>query len=385
MRYSTLLILLLLTSVACTSKKAAPKAEPPLQLAVATALEQEIPIRVEFSSKAAAATSYIIEPRITGYVNKIHFTGSQKVKKGDKLYSISPEEYSAGMLSAKAALASAKASLIEAQSNYKRSVPLAKINAISQSELDQATYSLRSAEEAVTSANANLQNAMLNLSYTNIYSPIDGVASTSIPSTGDLVGPASSYPTLTTISNVDSILVLLSLPTKKYEEIAELNPQPIGVSDIVLTTENGQIYPHKGRLKYIEPTINTTTGTVVMRVYFPNPEGALMPGQFVRVGANIGENQRALLLPAECVNTVQGTLSVFLVLPDSTLKFKEVTSSGNIDGMAIISSGIKDGDLVAATNFSKLNSGMKVAPTAYTTSNTAPKTVEETAPKAAQK
>lgn len=296
------------------------------------------------------------------------------VRRGQVLFTIDKAPFQTEVAQQRANLASAKASLTEAESSYRRSVPLAKINAISQSQMDTATANLESAREAVKAAQASLDNALLNLGYTVITAPESGIIAESAANTGDYVGPGTQYQVLTTISYNDSIAVNLSLPTNKYYKIVSKNSPSFNndslLTDITLTLSDGATYPYKGVYKYTKQNVNSQSGSIVLQVAFPNPSGLMKAGQFARVMANIGESQRRVLVPQRCVDEIQGVYNLFVVAADSTVEFRKIAVGDTYGSMWIIDSGLSPGEEVLTEGFSKVHSGMKIKPTTQSTKPT---------------
>ena len=353
----------------CKHKNRAETAEPLFNIQTTEVLEDTIPNRRAFVGQTYSKSNYVIQPRISGFLIMKNFNNGMPVKKGQLLYKIDPAPFIAARAQASAQLMSSKAQLTEAESNYKRSVPLARINAISQSALDEATATLASARESVKAAEANLTTADLNLGYTSIYAPGNGIIAASNPSVGDYVGVGTQYTVLTTISDIDSISVLLSLPMKTYLQIVQQDSVVSAsyendnfLSNIRLTLSDDTVYPYSGIYKYTQPQVNNQTGTIVMEVYFPNPDKLLKPGQFARVSADIGKNRKAVLVPQQAVNEIQGNYNVYVVAKDSTVHFRNVEIGDIYGPYRIIACGLEKGDMVLLEGFSKVHNGMKIKP-----------------------
>ena len=221
------------------------------------------------------------------------------------------------MLAARAELESARARALEARNNSDLAVPLARINAISQSQFDQYTAQFRAAEAAVQSAEQALRNARMNVSYTELRSPIDGTISNTSAHVGDYVGPGTQFTVLTTVSNTDTMTVDVAIPMSQYLRLASgrtsLYDNEGLLSDIRLTLADGTQYPGEGFYSYTRKDIPNATGTLVLVVAFPNPDGTLKPGQFARVAANVGPVRPHVVVPQRCVIQSQGQASVWVV------------------------------------------------------------------------
>lgn len=366
MKYFFYLIILGSISISC-SKQQKTESMPPLNLPVVEARSEMIPNRINFVGQTQALNSYKIEPRISGYLKSINFVGGSEVKKGEVIFTIDAAAYEANYSQERANLAAAQAQLVQAETNYNRSVPLARINAISQSQFDAATAQLKSAKESVAAAEAVLRNANLNLGYTVITAPDDGIIAQTNASVGDYVGVGTQYSVLTTVSNNEKVTVNLSLPTSKYFKIASeqglvSNKNDSLLSDIQLKLSDGYVYPKKGEYQYTAQNVDNQSGSIVFNVSFDNSEGLLKSGQFARVSANVGKTQERVIIPQKCVSEVQGVFNVWILGNDNVVEFRKVSVGDTWGEMWIIDDGLKAGEKVITEGFSKLRNGMKVNP-----------------------
>lgn len=351
------------------SRKAPKEQMPEPHIAVVKAYKKELPTRMQFVGQTYSLADVTIQPRVSGYLLSTHYEQGMPVRKGQLLFKLDPEPMLVEVTRAEAALASAKSQLVEAQNNYNRSVPLARINAISQSALDQATATLASAQANLRSAEAALRSANLDLSYTTIYAPSDGVIGETIGSVGDYVGPGTNNTVLNTISVIDSIYVYISIPTAKYLSIVERDSldRPLYdntglLTDVDMTLADGMLYPYKGVYKFTERAVDNRTGAVVIRVLFPNPERYLKPGQYVKVDANVGGGKGIVLVPQRAVMQSQGLNSVYVVGRDSTVAYRNVALGDTYGTEWGILDGLEPGELVLTEGLQKVRSGMKVVP-----------------------
>lgn len=363
----TFAIAISIAFISCgTPSQPSQHALPAPELHVATAAERVISNRIEFITQTKPVRSYVIQSRVNGYLRSVEFSSGMPVKRGTKLYTIDTAPFQTQVVQARAALASAKANLVETQSNYDRNLPLSRINAISHSQLDAATASLASAREQVASAQAVLDDALINLGYCTIYAPERGVIAPSTANVGDYVGAGTAYASLTTISFDDSVSVDLSLPMSEYYPIATTGG-PIYQSDsllhdIVLTLADGSVYPYRGTYNYTEPLVDNQSGSVVFNVQFPNAEGRLKGGQFARVTASVGPDRNRVLIPARAVSEIQGTFNAFVVAPGDSLQFRTLTLGPTIGSEWVVLSGIAKGERVITDGLQKAKSGMKIKP-----------------------
>ena len=234
--------------------KPAPRQVPPLRVEAVRAQEEPIPNRMSFIGYLSSNFDAVIQPRVTGFLASRHFANGMPVRRGQLLFTIDPSQLSTSMLAARAELESARARALEARNNYDRAVPLARINAISQSQLDQYTAQWKAAEASVRSAEQSLRNARMNVGYTELRSPIDGIIEHTAAHVGDYVGPGTQFSVLTTVSNIDTLTVDVAIPMSQYLRYAgdrtSIYDNEGLLSDIRLVLADGSRYPLGGIYDY---------------------------------------------------------------------------------------------------------------------------------------
>ena len=338
---------------------------PAMTIEVATAEAEELVMRYEFVTHLKSNYDAIIQPRVNGYLLKKSFSAGMPVRKGDLLFVLDADLLNTTLYAAKAQLAAAEAQEVEARNNYERALPLAKINAISRSQLDQYTSTYASACSSVLSARQSLENARLQVGYANIYSPINGIIAWTDAHEGDYVGPGTEFSTLTTISNTDTLSAEIAIPTSLYMRYASgrtLYDNRGLLSDVVLYLANGEEYQHRGVYDYTKQNISSTSGTITLVVDFPNPDQQLKAGEYGRVATGIGSKQRIITIPQQCVNRTQGIESVWVVRGDSTVEYRQISTAETLGSRWVIQSGLSEGECVAVTGSQKLHNGAKVIP-----------------------
>lgn len=339
---------------------------PPLQVEVAEAVVDTLADRMTFIGYLASNYDAVIQPRVNGYLIAKRFEAGMPVKKGQLLFTIDADQLSTTQRSARAQLNSARAQELEARNNYERAVPLAKINAISQTQLDQYTAQYAAARAAVQSAEQSLRNASLQVGYTRIAAPIDGIVAYSAVHEGDYVGPGTRFEVLTTLSNLDTLTVDLALPMNRYLKYAAGRGSVYDnaglLANIRLILADGSEYPASGRYCYTRKNVAQSTGTLVLVVAFPNPDLRLKAGEFARVTADVGQPQPRVLVPQRCVSQAQGINSVWVVLPDSSVEYRQVTLGDTFGTMWCIDRGVAAGERILVTGQQKVRSGAKVIP-----------------------
>jgi membrane fusion protein, multidrug efflux system len=340
-------------------------APPPPKVAVAQPLQQQVPLYVELTGNLKAYNEVKLEARVQGFLEQQKYVDGANVKKGDTLFVIQQNTYQAQLDQAKATLESNQASQANAQVEYTRQTTLGQQQFASQSRVDDAKTKLAETSAAVLGAQANLEVATINLGYTEVTAPFDGVASRHLVSVGALVGVAG--PTeLASVVQVDPIYVYFEVAETVVQRVKEaLNRQGKTLRDvrdipveIGLQIEEG--YPHKGVIDYIAPQIDASTGTLQVRGIFDNKDYGLLPGMFARVRVPIRRPEPALLVPDTALGTSQLGRYVLVVNKDNVVEQRTVTI-GQVDkGLRVIESGLKPDDLVVIDGVQRAIPGNKV-------------------------
>src|SRR5215813_13751711 len=354
---------LLAFGVACSKTEAPPP--PPPEVQVAEVVQRDVPIYVELVGSTLGSEDIEIRARVEGYLVAIDFTEGSFVRKGQPLYKIDPEPFRVAVDEAKASLATAQARLEKTNNDVARYTPLAQKQAVSQQELDNALSAQQAAKAQVDAQRAAVAQAQLNLGYTNITSPVDGVIGTTQKKVGSLVGRGEST-LLNTVSQVNPILFRCSIAEAEYLRLArrEASSKPgQKQANVELILADGTIFPHKGRLDAIERAVDTTTGTLMGQFSFPNPEQLLRPGLYGKARFVTDIKDDALLVPQLAVQEIQGLYSVMVVKPDATVEQRMVKAGERVGNLWIINSGVKPGEKVIVEGVQKVQPGMKVAAT----------------------
>ncbi|MFI3268090.1 MAG: efflux RND transporter periplasmic adaptor subunit [Rikenellaceae bacterium] len=325
--------------------------------------------RMNFTGQIYPNNTFTLEPRINGYLVNTNFKKGAPVKKGDILFQIEPIQINTTLTQAEAQLSSAIAEQTRTQNNYYRAVPLAEINAISASSLDEYKASYLAAQSSVNVAKAELESARLNMGYTTITAPANGIIADTDVSIGDWVGTGTQYAVLAKIYDIDTIQVKLALAVNDYLTIRQrdslLNPSYDNsnlISDVKITLSDGTEYPEMGVYDYTESEIDSSTGTIILNVKFANKSMVLKPNQFVKVCANIGSERSCVVVPQVSVVQTQGQSNVFVVSDDDVVAFRKVKLGATIGDDWIVESGLKKGDKVLTTGVTKVRTGQKITP-----------------------
>ena len=285
------------------------------------------------------------------------------MRKGDPLFEIDPAPFAAALAQAEGQLAQARAQLGKAELDVARFTPLAQDKAISQEELDDAVQARLAAEAQVAAARAAADQARLNLGFTRIVSPIDGIAGLIQAQIGDLVGPATRA--LTTVATVDPIKAYFPISEQTYLEFRAREPGapsfPAGVA-FELVLADGSTYPRKGTFFAIDNQVDGNTGTLRVAAVFPNPNGLLRPGQYARVRAVVRVDKGALLVPARALSELQGGYQVATVDAGNHAHIVAVTIGARVGSQVVVESGLRPGDRVVADGIQKVSEGALVHP-----------------------
>jgi membrane fusion protein (multidrug efflux system) len=355
-RISTL-VLAAAACVAC-SRPDAPKAPPAAQkVVVAPVIQRDEPLFHEWIGTTQGDVTADIRPRVEGYLLRRVYTEGGFVKQGELLFEIDPRQLEAQLRQAEANLEQAKASLDKAQRDVVRDEPLAAQRAISQQELDNARSSMKGAAATVGALQAAVEQTRLNLSWTKVTSPIDGIAGIAPQQVGDLVGPQT---VLTTVSKVDPIRVLYQLSEQEYVQL--LRDPEMRNSELTLLLADGELFPRKGRVLLTGREVDVKTGTIAAIGIFPNPGNMLRPGQYAKVRAIVKVRKGALLVPQRAVAEMQGAFNVGVVGPGNVAEIRKVKPAERTGSLWIIEEGLKPGEVVIVEGFSKVKSGAVVAP-----------------------
>ena len=340
---------------------------PPPKVDVATPVQRSITRYLEATGNTAAVKSVDLVARVQGFLQSIDYKDGDFVKEGTTLFTIEPETYKLKLEQAQAAEAGAQATLKQAEYDFRRQTDLVARQAVSQATLDTSTANRDNAQANLLQAQANTRIAEVNYGYTKVTAPFDGVVSAHLVSVGELVGAAS--PTqLASIVALDPIYVNFNVNERDVIRIrAEAMRKGLTPSDLKqvpvevgLQTETG--YPHEGKLDYVSPTINQSTGTLAVRGLIPNPNRVLLPGYFVRVRVPVEQQNDALLVPDTSLGSDQGGRYLLVVNKDNVVEQRRVTT-GPVEGeLRVIDDGLKADDRVVIAGLLRVIPGEKIDP-----------------------
>lgn len=366
-----MLPLLLLTGCDVATQKQAPST-PQLPVKIAQAIQREVVEWDEYPGRIEAVESVDVRARVDGYLEKVNFKPGEFVKKGDLLFVIDSRPFKAQLNFAQAELEQAKARLELAKNNLARAEHMFKSKAISEEEYDARSKGLAEAAGAVQSAEAKVYSARLNVEFTEVRSPINGRVGRDLITAGNLVkGGGADATLLTFIVSTNPVYVYVDVDERsalKYRRLAESGclPRQTNVShgckpaDLALADEIG--FPHQGYIDYESPRLTASTGTLSLRGLFPNPDGLLSPGLFARLRVPGSAPFQAVLLPDRAIATDLAQKFVWVVGGDNKVERRRVVLGNLIDGLRVISEGLKPDEWVVIEGIQKLKPGSPVKP-----------------------
>ncbi|MFC5756018.1 MULTISPECIES: efflux RND transporter periplasmic adaptor subunit [unclassified Rhizobium] len=342
---------------------------PPPAVRVAQPVQEPVTLYFDLTGNTAALNAVDIEARVQGYLQSIDYQDGMAVTKGTKLFGIERDTYQAQLDQAKATLASQQASQVGAKQEYDRQLNLMKQQVTTQTAVDSAKATLDEANASILNAQANLELATINLGYTEVLAPFDGIVTNHLVDIGTLVG-VSGPTKLASIVQTDPIYAYFNVSETQVLMIKDMlrkqgrtfrqTDLPSIPAELGLQSEEG--YPHKGHLDYVSPQLDASTGTLQVRALFDNKDKALLPGLFVRVRVPIGQNEKALLVRDDAIATNQLGSYVLVLGKDDTVEQKQVKTGQREGALRVIESGLDPADWVIVQGIQQAIPGGKVAP-----------------------
>jgi len=345
----------LLLLIGCEKKPEGAKPSPP-EVLVADVVQQNVPIFEEWVAQLNGPVNADITPKVQGYLLKQNYQNGYFVKKGQLLFELDPRQYEAEVEHAQATLERDQAQVARFQADVIRDTPLTEQNAIPQKQLDTDKANLAAAQAQALADRAALDNAKLNLSWTKIYSPIDGIAGDAKSQVGDLVGTTTK---MATVSEVNPIWANFNISESAYLGQAVKISQFIrtgraGTVPVEYIQANGEVYPQKGHIIQVNREVSSSTGTIQVTAALPNPDAILRPGGFGRVRIQTSDNQNALLVPQPAVIEVQSQYQIIVVTAENRALFRPIKVGQRVGPNWIITEGLKPGEKVVVEGIQKL-------------------------------
>lgn len=340
---------------------------PPPKVEVGPPTQRAITRYLEATGTTAPIKNVDLVARVQGFLQSINYKDGAEVKAGTTLFTIEPETYKLKLEQAQAAEAGAQASVKQTEADFKRQSDLVQRQVVSQATMDNSTSARDNAQATLQQAQVNTKIAQVNYGYTNVTAPFDGIVTTHLVSVGELVG-VSSPTQLATIVALDPLYVNFNVnerdvlwirdeARRRGMTVNEIRQLPV---EIGLQTEEG--YPHKGKLDYVSPTVNQSTGTLAVRGVLPNADRVLLPGYFVRVRVPLEEQKAALLVPDAALGSDQAGRYVLVVSSENIVEQRKVVSGPLEGNLRVIESGLKPDDRVVTAGLLRAIPGQKVDP-----------------------
>ena len=332
-------------------------------------VQQNVPIFQEWVAQLNGPTNAEITPKVGGYLLTQNYENGYFVKKGQLLYTIDPRPFQAALDGAKAEVAVAQANLERTETDVVRDTPLAAQNAIPEKQLDNDIANHASWQAQLLAKQAAMQQAELNLAWTKVYSPVDGIAGVTNSQIGDLVGTSTK---MTTISEVNPIWAYFNVSESAFLNVAPRITQIIRGAgslkngpSVEFIQADGLPYPGRGQIIYVNRQVGTQTGTIQLAAQFPNEGATLRPGGYGQVRIQTGMDKDALLIPQAAVIEVQSLYQVVVLTPDNKASFRPVKVGERVGPNWVISEGLKPGEKVIVEGFMKVREGVPVSPKPY--------------------
>lgn len=353
-------------------------AMPPVPVGVIEITPSDVPVSFEFVGQAAGSREVEVRARVGGILLKRAYTEGKPVKQGDLLFQIDPEPLKATLDQAQGNLQVQQAQLVRTKQDFDRISPLFKENAVSQKDRDDAVSAYEAAKASVAAAQAQVQQAKINLGYARVTAPISGMTSQETRSEGSLVSTSADGSLLTKVSQLDPVYVNFSMSDsdmmnlRKMQDSGQLKLASNGHFNVQLKLTDGSTYGKSGRLNFTDSLVDASTGTIRSRATFANPDGSILPGQFVRVILQGAQRSNAIAVPQRAVLTSQQGKMVWVVGADNKVQPRPITVSQDVGLNVLVESGLKAGDKVVVDNIIKLRPGADVKPHPFKADASAP-------------
>ena len=351
--------LLLAVAALSACKKADPPRQNKVPVSVTTVRRSTVPFVVAANGVAEPMQTVAVESQVTGILNRVTFAEGQEVQAGQVLFQIDSRPYVAVLQQARAQLARSEAQAANAQREAARYAALIKEGYVTTSQADQAQANAASNAATVAADRASVSKAALDVSNCTIRAPISGRTGSLLVRQGNLV-KANSQPPLVVINQIQPILVRFSVPQSQFPDIQRYY-RGGNALQVRATPSEGTGVPLDGTLAFVDNNVDSTTGTVLLKARFSNPEGTLWPGQYMKVALQLFVDPNALTLPASAVLTGQQGTYVYTVDSASNAKQRPVQVARTVDSVAVIATGVKEGEKVVVDGQSRLVPGSKVA------------------------
>ncbi len=365
-----LVLATVVAAAGCAAEDQAPPAPPPPEVTVASPVTRDVTNYAEFTGRTASIATVEIRARVAGELQRMEFEPSSQVTAGDLLFVIEPEPYEAARDIALAAIAQWEAELARAESQLSRLEQALETEAVSEQEVDTAGAAVKTAEANLAAVHASLVNADLDLSYTEVRSPITGMVSRNLVDVGNLVGSGENT-LLTTVVAIQPLYAYFDISeTMLLQMLAEYDsritdaPGERAPAPVFLGVDTDQGWPHQGIMDYVDNTVDTSTGTIQVRGTFANEQNRLFPGLFSRIRVPVGVMQNALLVEENAVGTDLGGKFVLVVGDDNIVELRHIVIGAlESDGMRVVREGLAANESYIVNGLQRARPGLPVTPT----------------------
>jgi len=364
--------MLLIGLAACSQESESPQQAPVLEVQVAESVRKDVPLSMDMVGTTLGTQDVSIRARVEGFLESMDFEEGTFVKKGDLLYTVDAQPFQAKLVEAQSQLAAAQTGLAKSESDLARIRPLAEMKAVSEQDLDGAVAQEAAARAGVRASEAAVDLAEINLSYTRIMAPIDGLIGLTKARPGEFVGREPSPVVLNVLSDIEPIRVRFSISEREYlimarTYLARHDRQDRGDrssqrADLILILSDGSEHNHKGKAVAAAQSIDQETGTYTVEASFPNPDRLLLPGQFARVRAMYQVLEGVVVIPRQAISELQGLFRVYVVNSNDVVEVKEVKLGPQTGNDVVIEEGLEEGERVIVEGLQKVRPGMGVRP-----------------------
>ena len=365
--------LLVMSLVACGPGKESAVQAPALEVLVTEATRRDVPLTLDMVGTTLGMQDVPIRARVEGFLESMEFQEGTFVKKGDQLYTIDPQPFQAKLVEAQSQLAAARTSLAKTKADLERIRPLAEMKAVSEQDLDGAVAQEAAARAGVRASEAVVDLAEIELSYTHIMAPIDGLIGLTKARPGEFVGREPNPVVLNTLSDIDPIRVRFSISENEYLIMArtymatnrsegDRSKRSARGRDLVLILADGSEHPHKGAVIAASQSIDVETGTYTMEAAFSNPDKLLLPGQFARVRALYQVLSAVVVIPRQAVSELQGLFRVYVVDSSNVVEVRTVELGPETGNDIVVEAGLDAGESVIVEGLQKVRPGVTVRP-----------------------
>ena len=368
MRFKTICLIICLSFFlfACSEEKKEKAPPPPQEVSIIETKAQDVPLFLEFVGQTSGLKDIAIRARVEGFLEGIHFQEGSTVEKGKLLYTLESQPFEEKVAARMSGVAEVKTMLAKTKGDLDRIRPLAESHAVSKSDLDAAVAAYEATLSSLEAAKATLRAAEIELSYTKIKSPLDGIIGRTQAKVGDFVGKDPNPVILNTVSQVDTILVSFFITETQYLAVARSLAEALSKEHDELKSEfeliliDGTVFEHKGRPDFIDREVDSSTGAILVQASFPNPDQLLRPGQFAKVRIKARVAKDAILIPQRCVMEIQGLHNVFVVNAENTIETRDIKVGSKVGSFWLISEGLKPGEKVVFEGLQKVKDGATV-------------------------